>query len=130
MALYLLAFLSQKAFMTSLDVANAIFSLLIVIGLIAALAFLVRRLGRTDSMAILGKKRASRRLVIREKLNVDARNYLVLVACDDQEHLVMVNQSGGFVVEKNIPQNPVQASDTQPSSAPYNQSESHQGASH
>ncbi|GEQ98397.1 hypothetical protein JCM17844_20340 [Iodidimonas gelatinilytica] len=116
--------------MTSLDVANAIFSLLIVIGLIAALAFLVRRLGRTDSMAILGKKRASRRLVIREKLNVDARNYLVLVACDDQEHLVMVNQSGGFVVEKNIPQNPVQASDTQPSSAPYNQSESHQGASH
>ncbi|GER08640.1 hypothetical protein JCM17843_29500 [Kordiimonadales bacterium JCM 17843] len=116
--------------MTSLDVANAIFSLLIVIGLIAALAYLVRRFGRTDSMAILGKKRASRRLVIKEKLNVDARNYLVLVSCDDQEHLVMVNQSGGFVVEKNIPEKPVRASDTQPNSAPYNQSESHQGASH
>lgn len=89
---------------------QAVLALLIVIGLIAALAWVLRRSGGV-MLAGGGLRSAGRRLKIVESLPVGPRHRAVLLRRDGVEHLVLLGQSGEVVVERGIapPQSPESA---------------------
>jgi flagellar protein FliO/FliZ len=71
-----------------------------VIALMLLLSWAMKRMGLAGSvMAGIGK----RRLKIVEFLPIDHRRRLVLVRCDDREHLLLLGPQGETVVEANIP---------------------------
>lgn len=68
-------------------------ALALVLGLIGALAWLVRRSGVAGSlMPSAARKGEGRRLGVVEVLPLDPRRKLVLVRCDGREHLLLLNQ--------------------------------------
>jgi flagellar protein FliO/FliZ len=73
-----------------------ILALLLVLGLLALAAFLLRRSGLGPKMS------RSRRLAALESLPLDPRHRLVLVRRDDVEHLLLLGPQGDLVVEGNI----------------------------
>lgn len=79
-------------------------ALVLVIGLIALIAWLVRRFGLAQKLAPgTGTPRKFRRLAVVEVCPVDGRRRLVLVRRDGVEHLIMLSAAGsGFVVERGI----------------------------
>jgi flagellar protein FliO/FliZ len=74
-------------------------ALLLVIGLILALAWIARRLGLMGRLAATGGKR---RLGIVEVLPLDTKRRLVLVRRDGIEHLVLFGMNGDFLIERGI----------------------------
>ena len=74
------------------------FALLIVIGLIAGLAWLLRKYGNGRLL----QNSARGRIGIVEVAGLDARRRLVLVRRDDVEHLVILGPNGETVVEQGI----------------------------
>jgi flagellar protein FliO/FliZ len=79
-------------------------ALLIVLGLIAGIAWLVRRFGWGGKIAPVARKPiGERRLSVVEACNVDGKRRLVLVRRDGVEHLVMLTSNGSaIVVERGI----------------------------
>jgi flagellar protein FliO/FliZ len=74
-----------------------ILALLLVLGLLALAAFLLRRSG-------LGPKLSrSRRLAALESLPVGPKHRLLLIRRDDVEHLLLLGPEGDLVVESHIP---------------------------
>jgi len=76
-------------------------ALVLVIGLILALAWIARRLGFMGRLASTGGKR---RLGIVEVLPLDAKRRLVLVRRDGVEHLVLLGLAGDLVIEHGGPE--------------------------
>ncbi len=74
-------------------------ALLLVIGLILALAWIARRLGVMGRLTTTGGKR---RLAIVEVLPLDAKRRLVLLKRDGTHHLVLLGATGEVVVESGI----------------------------
>ena len=74
-------------------------ALLLVIGLILALAWIARRLGFMGRLAATGGKR---RLAVVEVLPLDAKRRLVLLRRDGAEHLILIGLTGDVVVESGI----------------------------
>ena len=74
-------------------------SLLLVLGLIVACLWAIRRFGLSGSILGAGQRR---RLRIIETLPVDAKNRLVLVRLDDREHLLLIGASSSAIVERDI----------------------------
>ncbi|MGO1117830.1 FliO/MopB family protein [Rhodovibrionaceae bacterium A322] len=71
-------------------------ALAFVLGLIAVLTWAVKRSGFAGQMLPNARKnQADRRLSVSEVLSLDSRRKLVLLKCDDQEHLLLVNQGQG-----------------------------------
>jgi len=77
-----------------------ILALLLVLGLLALAAFLLRRSG--FGAKVIGR---SRRLAVLESLPVSPRHRLVLIRRDDVEHLLLLGPEGDLVVESRIPTN-------------------------
>ena len=75
-------------------------ALIFVLGLIGALALLVRRYG--FGVAAMRKSDGERRLQVVEVTALDARRRLVLVRRDATEHLIMLGVNGETVIESNI----------------------------
>ncbi len=77
----------------------------IVFGLIAAMGFILKHIAakglRMPGMA----GREGKRLHIVESLALDARRRLVIVACDDGEHLLLLGPAQDIVVETNLKKN-------------------------
>jgi len=71
-------------------------ALLLVVGLIFALAWVARRLGLMGRLASTGSRR---RLAIVEVLPLDSKRRLVLLRRDGAEHLVLLGLTGDIVVE-------------------------------
>ena len=71
-----------------------------VISLMLLLSWFMKRLGLADG-ALPGA--GKRRLKIVEFLPIDHRRRLVLVRCDDKEHLLLMGSGSETVVETNIP---------------------------
>ncbi|MEX2630678.1 MAG: flagellar biosynthetic protein FliO [Tistlia sp.] len=68
-------------------------ALALVLGLIGALAWLVRRSGVAGNlMPTSARKGEGRRLGVVEVLSLDPRRKLALVRCDGREHLLLLNQ--------------------------------------
>lgn len=77
------------------DISRAIMGLGVVLLLIVAVLWLVRRFG---PHGVVGGKPAGRRLALVESLAIDPRTRLVLVRQDDLEHLLVIAASGGATV--------------------------------
>lgn len=73
-----------------------ILALVLVLGLIALLAYAARRLGFAARST---NRRGGRRLAISEILAVDARRRLVLFRRDDVEHLVLLGPTQDLLIE-------------------------------
>ena len=74
-----------------------ILALVLVVGLLALTAFLLRRSGLAPKMG------RGRRLSMIEALPLGPRHRLVLVRRDDIEHLLLIGPQGDVVVESGIP---------------------------
>ncbi|NKB43988.1 MAG: hypothetical protein GKS03_06870 [Alphaproteobacteria bacterium] len=82
-------------------------ALILVLGLIMALTWLLRRYGLGDgARSTLGRKK---RLTTIESATVDSRHRLVLVKRDDVEHLLLIGPGDSFIVEHGIAARPDQA---------------------
>ncbi len=88
--------------MGALDIFNSVLALLFVLGLIGALAWLVRRAGLLPGIAGAMGRTSPARLGVRETISIDPRHRLVLVARDDVEHLLLIGPSGDLVIERRI----------------------------
>ncbi len=75
-------------------------SLLLVIGLIVATLWAMRRFGLAGIAA--RRPGSRRRLTLVEALQLDQRHRLVLVRRDDREHLLLLGGGGEAVVERDI----------------------------
>jgi flagellar protein FliO/FliZ len=73
----------------------------IVLGLIGATAWAVRRFG-TGRLGAAGMRGRQPRLAVIDYANVDARRRLILVRRDNVEHLLMIGGLTDIVVEPNI----------------------------
>ena len=80
------------------DISRAIMGLGVVLLLIVAVLWLVRRFG---PHGVVGGKPAGRRLTMVESLAIDPRNRLVLVRQDDHEHLLVIAASGAATVVRS-----------------------------
>ena len=82
------------------DFIRVIIALSLVIGLMGALAFVLKKMGlATDTLVKTGDKQ---RLKIIESLPLDARRRLIIVQCDDKEHLIVLGNNTETIVDKNI----------------------------
>ena len=63
------------------------------------LAYVLKRYGLMQGGAPIGK---NRRLKVLESFHVDAKHKVVIIGCDDKEHLVLLNANGDTVIESNI----------------------------
>lgn len=85
--------------MSAADLLRTVASLLLVVGLIVAAVWAIRRFG----LGGIGLRAATqRRLQMVEALPVDARRRLILVRRDGIEHLLLVGGSNDVVVEPGI----------------------------
>jgi len=84
-------------------------ALIFVLGLIGAIALLVRTVG---GLQFVQRKPGDRRLGMTESLLVDARRRLVLIRRDDKEYLVLLSPHGDVILDeklevKSIPEAPL-----------------------
>ena len=85
-----------------------IFALVFVLGLMGGLAFLLKKLGlAAQTPSVRGDKK---RLRMVESLPLDARRRLVLLECDEKQHLVILGATGETVIASDIPAPPVDES--------------------
>jgi flagellar protein FliO/FliZ len=76
-----------------LDWARALFALIATLALIVGCAWGARRLG----MLQVGKQ-GEKRLRVSESLMIDPRRRMVIVRCDEREHLILCGPGGDVVV--------------------------------
>ena len=92
-----------------------ILALIIVLGMIFAVTWVMKRLGvGQNQIGALGRKR---RLKTVESATIDARHRLVLVRRDAVEHLVLLGPTSSQVIETNIPTPADDAANHEPVSA-------------
>ena len=77
-------------------------SFTIVFGLIAAMGFILKYIAAKGLQMPGSASRAGKRLQIVESLALDARRRLVIVVCDDSEHLLLLGPGQDIVVETNL----------------------------
>ena len=77
-----------------------------VMALMGGLAFILKYISQNR----LSLNNSNRRLSVVEVLGLDAKRRAMILKCDDEEHLVILSQSGETVVQQNLktPQNNVQ----------------------
>ena len=70
-----------------------------VLALMGGLALVLKRLGLSGPVV---NNQGKRRLKIIESLPLDARRRLILIQCDDEQHLVLIGPSGEVVIKTGI----------------------------
>ena len=80
-------------------------ALVLVLGLIAAVAWGGRRLGLAGRLPMVSGR--ARRLGVVEAAPLDPKHRLVLVRRDEAEHLLLLGPAGATVVERGIAAPPV-----------------------
>jgi flagellar protein FliO/FliZ len=78
-----------------MDWARAAFALMATLALILGVAWGARRLGMLQA-----NMQAARRMRVSESLMIDPRRRLVIVRCDDREHLILCGPGGDVVVSE------------------------------
>jgi flagellar protein FliO/FliZ len=76
-----------------LDWVRALFALIATLALIAGVAYGARRLGMLHPHG-----QTVRRMKVSESLMLDPRRRLVIVRCDEREHLILLGPGGDIVV--------------------------------
>ena len=83
--------------MAIIDIVRIIFALIAVLGMIGACAVMVRRLPVMNRVMS-----GERRLQLVETLGLDAKRRLVIVRCDDAEHLIVLGPAGETVIARDL----------------------------
>lgn len=78
------------------DYFRVIFGLVAVIGLIGVAAVIARKAGVVTLPTNVGRKR---RLAVSESLPLDARRRMLIVRCDDREHLIILGPQSETIVD-------------------------------
>ncbi len=78
-----------------------VIALVIVLSLMGGLALLLKKLGLAEKSPSL--RNSKRRLRLVESLPLDARRRLVLLECDDKQHLVVLGATGETLIKSDIP---------------------------
>ncbi len=81
------------------DYFRVIFGLVAVIGLIGVAALIARKAGVVSLPAAVGRRR---RLAIAESLPLDARRRLMIVRCDNREHLIVLGAQTETVIDSGF----------------------------
>ena len=76
-------------------------ALILVIALIAGIAWVVRKLGLAGRLSAVGR-RPARRLKVVEFMVLDPKTRMILVQRDETQHLLLLGASGPVVVERGI----------------------------
>ncbi len=76
-------------------------ALILVIALIGAIAWVVRRFGLAGRLSAVAG-RPARRLKVVELMALDPKTRMVLVQRDETQHLVLLGANGPVVVERGI----------------------------
>ena len=85
--------------MEAIDFIRIFFALATVLGLIGLTALVARRSGVGSSGLSIN---SHRRLSVSEAKTVDAQHRLIIVKCDDKEHLILLGKSGDTVIQANL----------------------------
>jgi len=80
---------------------RVLFAFVVVLGLMAGLAFALKYVNAKGFRLIKNSTR-TRRLQIVETLILDTRRRCVIVRCDDREHLLLLGGQNDIVVETNL----------------------------
>ena len=93
-----------------MDVSNYLrflFALIFVLALIALLSWLIKRFGFGGRyMPVRGQ---ARRMRVMETVTVDAKRRVVLLRCDEREHLLLIGGASDVVIEAGRPAPPLPA---------------------
>lgn len=81
------------------QIFRLIAALVFVVALMGGLSIVIRKLGLADNIAV---KTGEKRLKILESQALDARRRLVLVQCDDEQHLVLLGPNGDTIVRTGL----------------------------
>lgn len=81
--------------MELLDWARTVFALVLTLGLILGVAYGARRLGMLQTVG-----QGPKRIRVTESLMLDPRRRMVIVRCDDREHLMLLGPGGDIVVSE------------------------------
>lgn len=73
-------------------------ALVLVLALMAILAIILKKVNHAHS-GLIGR---DNRLKIVEQRMIDTKHKMVLIRCDDKEHLVILSQNGETVVKNDI----------------------------
>ena len=92
------------------DILRVVFGLVAVLGLIGICAITARKAGLLSATTSLTRKR---RLAIMESLPLDARRRMLIVKCDETEHLIILGSNGETVVERQLPAREVETTTAQ-----------------
>ena len=79
--------------MELLDWARTVFALVLTLALLLGVAYGARRLGMLQPNG-----QSPKRLRVTESLMLDPRRRMVIVRCDDREHLILLGPGGDIVV--------------------------------
>ena len=90
--------------MEATDYLRFVLALIFVLGLIGLLATIARRAGFGFPIKAI-KPRGNRRISIVEVTPLDGRRRLVLIRCDDKEHLLLMGPTTELVVASDISPN-------------------------
>jgi flagellar protein FliO/FliZ len=77
--------------MNFVDFLRAVFALALTLGLVGLAAVALRRFG-PDAMARFTPARKERRMKVVETLILDPSRRLVIIACDDEERLLLLGE--------------------------------------
>lgn len=75
------------------DWVRALFALIATLALIVGLAYAARRFGM-----LRARTEGRKRLSVAESMMIDPRRQLVIVRCDDREHLLLLSPGNDVVV--------------------------------
>tara|TARA_B100000780_G_scaffold277565_2_gene248585 strand:+ start:1179 stop:1496 length:318 start_codon:yes stop_codon:yes gene_type:complete len=81
------------------QIFQLIFALAFVVLLMAALAQIIKRLGLGNATPV---NKSQKRLKIIESQALDARRRVVIIQCDDKQHLVMLGINSETVIKTDI----------------------------
>ena len=90
----------------SISWLRVILAFTVVFGLMAALGFALKYINMRGINLPGAVARGTGRLQLVESLMLDVRRRLVIVRCDDKEHLLLLGQNQDIVVESRLHKNP------------------------
>ncbi len=90
------------------NILHTFLALIFVVALMGVIALIAKKLGLNNP-----KNSKGRRLQIVETLMIDAKRKVVILQCDDKQHLVILSQNGETVIDHEI-QVPDEIKDVKP----------------
>lgn len=81
------------------EILKVVFGLMAVIAMIGLGALAAQKSGLV-AMRAAGRRR--RRLSLIETLPLDAKRRLMIIRCDDRDHLIVIGAAGETVIERNL----------------------------